>query len=275
MHAFDFLLDTYDGERVKTLNVWSSFHDEDLEFRPAPRIRTPHEHMVHQCFSEDAWMKNMFGVDTGRPALPENETRMEFIRHYAALSAQRLAMLREKPESWWNEVTRFFDVDHTRSWIMLRRLNHSAHHRAQLLVYLRLLGRAVYSVYGPTADTGGLPANKAPTIYRYRNVDDLLAGAPPPALPGPTGSATERPAPPGMRALERTPVRVREAAWTASAWQMTIETPQGRGSITLLDSGAYRGDGIFSGWSQEQLSAEYRRWNTPPDEPAFELQQLG
>ncbi|HUJ13485.1 MAG TPA: DinB family protein [Thermoanaerobaculia bacterium] len=275
MHSFDFLLDTYDGERVKTLSVWSSFHDEDLEFRPAPRIRTPHEHMVHQCFSEDTWMKNMFGVDAGRPALPEKETRMEFVRHYASLSQQRLAMLREKPEAWWNEVARFFDVDHTRSWIMLRRLNHSAHHRAQLLVYLRLLGRSVYSVYGPTADTGGLPANKAPTIYRYRNLDDLLAETPPPALPGPTGNATERPAPLGMRALERTPVRVREVASTVSAWQMTIETPQGRGSITLLDSGAYRGDGIFSGWSQEQLSAEYRRWNTPPDEPKFDLQQLG
>ena len=48
MTTFDFLLDTYDTERLKTLSVWSAFTDTDLEFRPAARIRTPHEHMGHQ-----------------------------------------------------------------------------------------------------------------------------------------------------------------------------------------------------------------------------------
>jgi len=275
MTAFDFLLETYDGERLKTVNVWSSFQDADMEFRPAKRIRTPREHMIHQCVSEDSWMKSMFGVDTGRPALPDNETRSEFVQHYHSLAGQRLSMLREKPESWWNEVTKFFDVDHTRAWIMLRRLNHSAHHRAQLLVYLRLLGRPVYSVYGPTADTGGLPVNKAPTIYAHKHFDEILSDAPTPALPGPTGNATERPTAPGMRSLERVPVRTREVIATVSAWQMTVETPGGTGTITLLDNGSYRGDGVFFGWSHEKLAAEYQRLNTPPDAPKFELQQLG
>jgi uncharacterized damage-inducible protein DinB len=198
MHAFDFLLDTYDTERLKTLSVWSVSHDEDFEFRPAERIRTPHEQMVHQCVSEDTWFKSMLAIDTGRPPLPDPETRLAFLRHYADLSAKRLAMLREKPESWFNETTSFFDVPRTRSWIVLRRLTHSAHHRAQLVVYLRLLGRPVYSTYGPTADTGGLPAQKAPTIYRYGGIDDLLAaeneGGRWPDLPGPgEKSPTERP----------------------------------------------------------------------------------
>jgi len=198
MHTFDFLLDTYDTERLKTLSVWSVFHDEDLEFRPAERIRTPHEQMVHQCVSEDNWFKNMLGIDTGRAALPDPETRLAFLQHYADLSAKRLAMLREKPESWFNETTAFFDVPRTRSWIVLRRLTHSAHHRAQLVVYLRLLGRPVYSTYGPTADTGGLPIQKAPTIYRYGSIDDLLSaeteGGRWPDLPGPgEKSPTERP----------------------------------------------------------------------------------
>jgi len=198
MHAFDFLLDTYDAERLKTLSVWSVFHDEDLEFRPAERIRTPHEQMVHQCVSEDNWFKNMLGIDTGCPALPDPETRLAFLEHYSELSAKRLSMLREKPESWFNETTAFFDVPRTRSWIVLRRLTHSAHHRAQLVVYLRLLGRPVYSTYGPTADTGGLMANHAPTIYAYRGLDELLAdadsGAARAPLPGPgTSPVTERP----------------------------------------------------------------------------------
>ncbi|HEY8131180.1 MAG TPA: DinB family protein [Thermoanaerobaculia bacterium] len=282
MHAFDFLLDTYDTERLKTLSVWSVFTDTDMEFRPAARIRTPHEHMVHQCVSEDTWMKNMLGVDTGRPALPEKETRLDFLRHYADLSQKRLAALREKPEEWWRQTAKFFDVERPMSWIMLRRLTHSAHHRAQLVVYLRLLGRPIYSTYGPSADTGGLPVNKAPTIYRYESIDALLRaegeGGDFRLLPGPgEKSPTERPSVSGFRSLERAPVRVREIGTTVSAWQMIIDSDRGSGTITLVDvSGqpVYRGEGIFVGWSQEKLRTEYQRLNKPPDEP-FDLQQLG
>jgi uncharacterized damage-inducible protein DinB len=270
--TFDFLLDTYDTERLKTLSVWAILTDNDMEFRPAVRIRTPHEHMVHQCVSEDGWMKNMFGVDTGRPALPEKESRLDFIHHYAELSKIRAAMLREKPEEWWREPAKFFDADRTRSWIMLRRLTHSAHHRAQLVVYLRLLGRPVYSTYGPSADTGGLPVNKAPTIYRPYDSESE------PDLPGPAGNPTERPIPIAMRSLERMPTGVREIGTTVSAWKMTVDSEHGVGTITLIDVSGhpiYRGDGIFLGWPQDKLKDEYQRLNKPPDEPKFELMQLG
>jgi uncharacterized damage-inducible protein DinB len=272
MTAFDFLLDTYETERLKTLSVWSSFTDADLEFRPAERIRTPHEHMVHQCVSEDAWMKNMLGIDTGEAALPQKEERREFIQHYAVLSATRLARLREKPEEWWRETAKFFDADRSRTWIMLRRLTHSAHHRAQLVVYLRLLGHPVYSTYGPTGDTGGLPANKAPTIYRRFEEESG------PDLHGPIGNPTERPGGFIVRSLQRTPVRVRETGATVSAWQLIVDSERGPGSITLIDASGqphYRGEGAYFGWSQERLAAEYQRLNKPPDEPTFELAQLG
>jgi len=196
---FAFLLDTYETERIKTLSVWSLFGDADLEFRPAPLSRTPHEHMVHQCLSEDVWMTKMLDVVTGLPALPAVETRLDFLRHYAETSARRLARLREKPDAWFGETTTFFDVQRTRSWVLLRRLTHSAHHRAQMTVYLRLLGRSLYSTYGPTADTGGLFQNAAPVLYRYARVEELLEaeerGGVFPALPGPGAkSPTERPA---------------------------------------------------------------------------------
>src|SRR5262249_35426567 len=72
--------------------------------------------------------------------------------------------------------TSFFDVRRSRAWVFTRRIAHSAHHRGQLTVYLRLLGRALYSTYGPTADTGGLAANGAKVVYRYRSIEELLAG---------------------------------------------------------------------------------------------------
>ena len=40
MGRYDFLLDTYDTERIKTLSVWSQFADADLPFRPEPRARS-------------------------------------------------------------------------------------------------------------------------------------------------------------------------------------------------------------------------------------------
>jgi hypothetical protein len=64
------LLASYDSERLKTLAVWSAFGDDELRFRPARRARTPHEHMVHQCVSEDTWMRSMLGVSVSRPVLP-------------------------------------------------------------------------------------------------------------------------------------------------------------------------------------------------------------
>lgn len=56
---------TYSTERLKTLSVWSQFRDEDLGFRLEPRARTPLDHMVHQCVSEDVWMRAMLQIDAG------------------------------------------------------------------------------------------------------------------------------------------------------------------------------------------------------------------
>jgi uncharacterized damage-inducible protein DinB len=184
-----FLVETYETERLKTLSVWSQVRDDDMEFRAEPRARTPHEHMVHQCVSENAWMTNMLGIDAGLPALPPREDRVAFLDHYAAASAARLAFLGAAPQDWFGATVRFFDVERSRAWVLVRRFTHTAHHRGQLTTLLRLRGHALYSTYGPTADTGGLAQNGAPVVYRYAGADALLesehAGGSFPALPGP------------------------------------------------------------------------------------------
>jgi uncharacterized damage-inducible protein DinB len=195
---FDFLVESYRTERLKTLSVWSQVPSERMAFRPEPRARTPHEHMVHQCVSEHAWMTHMLAITSSRPALPATEDRMAFFEHYAAVSAERLAQLETKADDWFEAQTMFFDVARSRAWVLTRRLTHSAHHRGQLTVYLRLWGQALYSTYGPTADTGGLFQNKAPVIYRYGSIEELIAreaeGGSSPPLPGPGAhSPTERP----------------------------------------------------------------------------------
>jgi uncharacterized damage-inducible protein DinB len=197
---YDFLVETYATERIKVLSVWSEFKDEDLPMRPHAsdiRGRSVLEQMVHQCVSEDLWFRNMLGIDVNTPPLPKEETRMEFIRRYAEDSGKRLAALQQTDEAWWEEETKFFDVRRARAWIMTRRLCHTSHHRGQQTAMLRMLGRSLHSNYGPTADTGGLMQNHAPTIYAYPDVRALLdgeatGGAKSP-LPGPGGKPpTER-----------------------------------------------------------------------------------
>jgi hypothetical protein len=61
-----------------------------------------------------------------------------------------------------------------------------------------MLGRDLHSNYGPTADTGGLMQNHAPTIYAYESLEELLLGEErggvKAKLPGAGGKAvTERP----------------------------------------------------------------------------------
>jgi uncharacterized damage-inducible protein DinB len=199
MNPYQFLVDSYETERLKTLGVWSQFVDRDLAFRPEPRARTPLEHMVHQCVSEDVWMQRMLGIDAGLPPLPAREDRLSFLEHYAAASARRLERLRQQSAEWFAGETRFFDVTRSRAWVLTRRIAHSAHHRGQLTTYLRLLDRSLYSTYGPTADTGGLFQQGAPVIYRYPSVEALLAAerageSGGPELPGPGAEPpTERP----------------------------------------------------------------------------------
>jgi hypothetical protein len=81
---------------------------------------------------------------------------------------------------------------------MVRRIAHTSHHRGQQMAMLRMLARDLHSNYGPTADTGGLMQNHAPTIYAYPNIASLLAGessgGAKSSLPGPGSKPpTERP----------------------------------------------------------------------------------
>ena len=196
--SYHFLVDTYETELLKTLSVWSQFRDDYLGLRPEPRARTPLEHMVHQCLSEDVWMARMLGIDVTWPALPAIETRQGFLEHYAEASRRRLERLRGMSLQWFEEETTFFDVRRSRAWVLVRRIAHSAHHRGQLTVYLRLLNQPLYSTYGPTADTGGLFTAGARIIYRYPSVEVLVdeerKGGSRPPLPGPGAAApTERP----------------------------------------------------------------------------------
>lgn len=198
---YTFLADTYATEILKVLSVWAMAGDADLDVRPRQgdrRGRTLREHMVHQCQSENGWFASMFGIVAPGEVLPAEPTRLGFLRHYAAAAGFRLTALVGKDDAWWEAEAAFFETQRPRTWIMVRRIAHTSHHRGQQTAMLRVLGRDLHSTYGPSADTGGLAKDKPPVVYPYESVDALLAGearggAKAPLPPAVERAVTERP----------------------------------------------------------------------------------
>src|SRR5579863_8047173 len=161
---YQFLIKTYETERLKVVSVWSFFRDAELPARPHPtdpRGRSVLEQMTHQCISEDNWFKNFFAIDVAAPPLPAAPNRRGFITRYWEDSALRQSALEARDDAFWEQEVTFFDVPRSRAWIMVRRIAHTAHHRGQQMAMLRMLARDVYSTYGPTADTGDRVIYKA------------------------------------------------------------------------------------------------------------------
>lgn len=164
-------LDTYASETNKTHSVWQCFTDADLAWAPHSRASTVGAIFKHQLLSERRFFAEFLGVaePPADAVLPASSSLSAFASRLVELARPRLAALAAQPEPWWMEVVPFFDVTRQRAWIFWRRVLHSAHHRTQLTVYLRLLDRPVPSTYGPTADVtwrGADPTNTVDAAQR-------------------------------------------------------------------------------------------------------------
>ena len=151
---FQHMLDTYAGETNKVVSVWREFGDADLTFRPHPRSTSVQDIFKHPLLSERRFFGEFLGLAEPPAAevAPRGQTTRDYADHLVELALPRLSRLAERHEGWWLEVVPFFDVRRERIWIFWRRVLHTAHHRTQLTVYLRLMGKNVPSTYGPTAD---------------------------------------------------------------------------------------------------------------------------
>lgn len=152
--VFQHLLDVYAGETSKVDTVWSCFRDADLPWRIHPRSSSVLDVMKHQLLSERRFFGEFLGLSEPAPGevVPRDATVGALRRRLSELAIPRLSALAARGEGWWLEQVPFFDVVRERIWIFWRRVLHTAHHRTQLTVYLRMLDRPVPPVYGPTAD---------------------------------------------------------------------------------------------------------------------------
>src|ERR1043166_9728605 len=150
---FQHLLDTYASETSKVISVWRQFSHDDMMFKPAERSSSVLDIMKHQLLSERRFFAEFIGLG-GEPEaaalLPQELTPAAFCRRMEELCKPRLERMTARDPAWWLEVVPFFDVERQRIWVFWRRVLHTAHHRTQLSVFLRLLGKPRASSFGPT-----------------------------------------------------------------------------------------------------------------------------
>ena len=168
---FQHLLDTYVSESNKVASTWKQFTDADLAYKPHSRSSSVGDILKHQLLSERRFFGEFLGTPEPVPdhVLPATLTVASVSSRFIELAKARLAFFAAQQQDWWLETVPFFDVTRQRIWIFWRRVLHTAHHRTQLTVFLRLLDREVPSTYGPTADvtwTGADPTNSAAAAGR-------------------------------------------------------------------------------------------------------------
>jgi len=168
--AYQHLLDVYASEINKTASVWQAFDAATLDFRPHPKSTAVGDIFKHELLSG----RRFFGEFLGLPepdatsVVPEPITVESSVKRLADLAHARLPHLASGSHAWWEEPVKFFDVERARVWVFWRRILHSAHHRTQLTVYLRMLDRPVPPIYGPTADVTWSGADPTRTVDAAR-----------------------------------------------------------------------------------------------------------
>jgi uncharacterized damage-inducible protein DinB len=164
------LVDVYTSEINKTASVWRAFDAATLDFKPHPKSTSVSDIFRHELLSG----RRFFGEFLGLPepdavsVISDPITVEAAVARLADLARARLPHLARGSRAWWDEPVKFFDVERSRAWVFWRRILHSAHHRTQLTVYLRLLDRPVPPIYGPTADVSWSGADPTRTVDAAR-----------------------------------------------------------------------------------------------------------
>jgi len=154
---FQHVVTTYASEADKTVSVWRAVPDDLLDFKPHEKTNPIRTILVHQILSERRFFAQFVGTEEppAEELLPAGEApRVQaYLDHYVMLAKRRLQQLSKGTAAWWLESRPFFGgLQRQRIWVFWRRVLHTCHHRTQVQTWLRLAGRHVPAIYGPSGD---------------------------------------------------------------------------------------------------------------------------
>jgi len=155
--VFQHVVQTYASETNKTVTMWRAIPDDLLDFKPHERTNPIRAILGHQLLSERRFFAQFVGtqeplVEEILPAASQPVVRA-YIDKYVQFARRRLPQLAQATTAWWLEERPFFGgLKRQRIWTFWRRVLHTCHHRTQVQTWLRLAGRHVPAIYGPSGD---------------------------------------------------------------------------------------------------------------------------
>ena len=154
---FQHLVTTYASETNKTAGMWRAVPDDLLDYKPHEQTNTIRAILAHQILSERRFFAQFVGTHEPpvEDLLPPGELppAQAYLDRYIGLAKQRLPQLARASAEWWLEERPFFGgLRRQRVWTFWRRVLHTCHHRTQVQTWLRLAGRPVPAIYGPSGD---------------------------------------------------------------------------------------------------------------------------
>ena len=152
----------FDQEMVPTRRVLERVPADKGDWKPHPRSFSL-AHLAQLVSWMPGWFSAMIDdphIDLGASAGYSNESTETLLAGFdRAVARSRAAIERlneEKlAESWSLKHGEHVLMTSSRDVALRSTMNHLAHHRGQLSVYLRLLDVPVPSIYGPSADEKG------------------------------------------------------------------------------------------------------------------------
>ena len=154
------LIQEFPQEAAITRRVLERMPEEHLAWRPHPRSMSLGVIALHVANSPGFFIKWIAAdaVDLTEASRPEARTRVEILAAHQGSFDAVMQALRAAGEEGLSGAVRLrkngatFMTMPKMAVVRTLVINHTIHHRGQLLLYLRLLGVPVPAVYGASAD---------------------------------------------------------------------------------------------------------------------------
>jgi uncharacterized damage-inducible protein DinB len=170
MTELEVLLENWSRFRSVTLQFLDLLEEDDLNWRPEPDAFSCGQQLLHIAQTEAYCIGGLFGGewDTGMLKFPEAMPSIEELRRYftevRGTASERLESLTEvdlaTPHSGPND-----SASYPLRWWLWFVLEHEIHHKAQLAVYVRQIGKVAPFFANP------LPLGERPDIQAREDLD--------------------------------------------------------------------------------------------------------
>jgi uncharacterized damage-inducible protein DinB len=151
-----FLLRNVEQEQKITRKVLAAVPADKGDYRPDPKSKTAVDVAWHLASSEQMFARTILEgalPSGGIPRPNDVKTPTDVVRYYDEVVAPVKSQLKSATAEQYAKMIDFHGLFTGPGAVFLNiMLQHSAHHRGQLSVYLRPMGAKVPSIYGPSGD---------------------------------------------------------------------------------------------------------------------------